>query len=421
MSTQLKSLLLLSTLLSVVAAPAVYATEETTDPYEDNLLPDWKGMRSKLSDAGVDVTVEYKADFWDVASGGIKTGRNFNDNLDVKFAIDGEKMFGIHGNKAMIYFVNNEGGRPNATRIGSLQGIDNIEVAKSTPKLYEAWVDQSFFADKLSILVGLHDLNSEFIETDSTANFIKPVMQIGPEFALSGQNGPSIFPNTALAVRAKFLPTEDTYIQGGVFDGVAGDPDHLYGNQFQFDGGALLIAEAGYIPKLEDGTNMTKFAVGAWSYTQKFDDMNSVDAFGNPLKKRSEGAYLLSSYQFYYDKTTGHSATVFFRPGIADGDTKPVDWAYEAGIVTHGWVPTRADSEIGLGFTQSHNSDKFIRAAVAAGGQAEHNEYGAELYYRDKLYHGISIQPDLQYVANPALNPQVSNSWILGTRLDINF
>lgn len=407
--------------LTALCASSAFATEEIKDPYEGNLLNNWGGQRGVLADAGVDVTVEYKADFWDVAEGGIKTGRNFDDNLDVKFALDGEKLFGIKGNKAMIYFINNDGSHPNLSRLGSLQGIDNIEVVKDTPKLYEAWMDQSFFDGKLSLLAGLRDLNAEFVETDSTANFIKPVMQIGPEFALSGRGGPSIFPTTSLAARVKLAPTEETYMQGGVFNAVAGDPDHPYGNHIETGGGALLIAEAGYVPAGQGDANLTKFALGAWEYTQKFDDQFAVDASGNPLKKRSDGAYALASYRFYHEQNSHRDMTAFFRPGIADGDTRPIDIAYEAGLVGHGWVAARPDSEIGLGVSQSHNADTYVRAMALVSTKIDRNEYGAELYYRDEVYHGVSLQPDVQYAANPATDARIDNSWIVGLRADVNF
>ena len=415
------TLLLVSTAMSVAAANA-YAAEEAKDPYEDNLLGDIGGQRSKLSDAGVDVTVEYKADLWSETSGGIKHGENYLDNLDLKFALDGEKLFGIKGNKALVYFINNNGSHPNASRVGSVQGIDNIEVGTDTFKLYEAWVDQSFFDDKLSVLVGLHDLNSEFDETDMTANFIKPVMQIGQTFAQSGENGPSIFPTTSLAGRVKISPTDTTYVSVAVFDGVPGDPQKPHGTHIDLRSrdGLLLISETGFTPKPAEGVDGTpnKFAVGAWTYTKKTDDLVDLDGSGNPVKNRMAGAYLLSSYQVYHNKETGHDIGVFLRGGIADGDTRQVDWDYEAGLVGNGWVPTRPDSEIGVGFAQAHNADKYVQSQS---GVADRNEYSMELYYRDKLYRGISVQPDLQYVVNPGTDTVTKNATIVGVRFDINF
>jgi len=414
---------LTSAILCALAANKVYAADGNKDPYADTLFGSWNGVRDNLSDAGIDVTAAYQADLWSNVSGGIKRGNNYLDNLDLQFALDGEKLFGLSGNKALIYFINNDGGHPNLHQVGSAQGMDNIEVVKDTPKLYEAWVDQSFMDNRLSILAGLHDLNTEFDSTDSTNNFIKPSFQIGPEFAQSGQNGPSIFPVTALAARIKVTPTDTSYVETAAFNGVAGDPSHQYGNHIKFDEGLLLIAETGYTPKTAEpsDTNPNKFAVGAWMYTKKSNDLVKLDSAGNPVKSHSDGVYALASYQWYRDKDSGRSITAFFRPGVADGDTKPIDWAYETGFVGNGWMPTRPDSEVGLGFTQSHNSDKYIRSVALTGNSVERSEYGLELYYRDKLYKGITVQPDLQYVINPDTNPHIDNATIMGIRVSINF
>ena len=98
-------------------------------------------MRGKLADMGVDVTVEYKADIWHTTSGGIGRGSNYLGSLDLKFALDNQKLLGIKGNRALIYFLNDHGGKPNANQVGSTQGIDNIEVSTNTTRLYEAWIE----------------------------------------------------------------------------------------------------------------------------------------------------------------------------------------------------------------------------------------------------------------------------------------
>jgi porin len=402
-----------------------YASEENKDPYADNLLGNWDGIRNKIADSGVDITVEYKADFWSNISGGIKRGNNYLDNLDVKFELDGEKLFGIKGNKSLVYFVNNNGGKPNANQVGSVEGIDNIETNTNTAKLYELWMEQSFLAGELALLVGLHDLNSEFMVNDMTGNFIHPTFQVNQELAQTGKNGPSVFPNISLAGRIKYTPTEETYAMAAVFDGVPGDLNRPHGTHVNLraSDGLLMIAEAGFTPKAtdQDDSQPNKFALGAWTYTKRFDDLVDVDGAGNPIKKRSEGAYLLSSYQFFHDKEAGHDLGAFFRAGIGDGNSGQVDWFYATGVVANGWVPTRPDGEIGLGFTHSHNGSKYVRSVIAASGTTDRNEYGIELYYRDKLYAGVSIQPELQYIINPGTNPEVDNATIGGIRFGINF
>lgn len=412
-----------STLLALLASTimnssaAALASEETADPYQGNLLGSMGGLRNNLSNHGIDLALEYKADFWSVASGGNDRGQNYLDNLDIVFDIDNEKLIGLNGNKARIYFLNNNGTEPNAKRVGSVQGIDNIEVGTQTFKLYEAWVEQSFFSDRLSVLLGLHDLNSEFDVTDLTANFIKPTMQIGQSFAQSGQNGPSIFPTTGLAGRIKLAPTEETYISAAVFEGIPGNPNKPNGTHINLsdDEGMLLIAEAGITPNTpkDAESRFNKFAIGGWSYTKHMDDLVDVDTNGDAMQRRMHGAYFLSSYQFYNEGSNTLGA--FFRGGIADGDTAQVDWDCELGVVANGWL--RANSEIGIGLSQSHNSDKYVQSAS---GPVDRNEYSYELYYRDEIIPGLSMQPDFQYVVNPGTDQATKNAAIFGMRIDLN-
>jgi porin len=413
------ALLLLTTTIMSLSAP-VLAAEDVKNPYADNLLGSWGGVRNSLSDAGVDVKVEYTGDVMSLVSGGKKRGSNYMDSVDLIFEIDGEKAFGIKNNKAMFWMFNNTGGKPNR-RVGSVEGINNLEVSTNTATVYEAWVEQGFFDNNLSVLVGLHDSNAEFAVTDMTNNFIKPTLQLGQSFAQGGQNGPSVFPVTSLAGRVTVTPTDETYISVGAFDGVPGNPNNPHGTHVDLRSkdGLLWVAEVGYTPKMPDGVEdkLNKFAVGAWTFTKKQDDLVDVDANGDPVKQKQAGAYFLSSYQIYRDQSA-RDIGVFLRGGIADGNTAQVNWEYVTGVVGHGWVPTRADGEIGFGFTQSHNSNTYQRSLTTAG---DSSEYGFELYYRDSIYKGVTVQPDIQYVVNPGSDKAVKNASIVGLRLGIKF
>lgn len=51
--------------------------------------------------------------------------------------------------------------------------------------------------------IGLYDLNSEFDALDDAGLFINSAFGVGTDIGLTGVNGPSIFPVTSLAVRAR--------------------------------------------------------------------------------------------------------------------------------------------------------------------------------------------------------------------------
>ena len=79
--------------------------------------------------------------------------------------------------------------------------MNNIEVAETRFKVYEAWIEQGFGDGRVSLRAGLYDLNSEFYTNDAAGALIAPPFGIGSELSATGPNGPSIFPSTALAVR----------------------------------------------------------------------------------------------------------------------------------------------------------------------------------------------------------------------------
>jgi len=399
---------------------SIRADDPAAPPYSDHITGDWSGHRTSLSNDGIDITVEYKADFMSNLSGGLKKREDFLDNLDIKFNLDGEKLFGIGGNKILIYFINNDGSRPNAGHVGSVQGVDNIEVTKHTFKLYEAWMEQSLNNDTFSILAGVHDLNSEFAVTDVTGNFLKPSFQLNQSFAQSGKNGPSVFPTPGLAARLKINPSANSYAMFAVFDGIPGDPTNQYGTHVDWKkkDGSLVVGEVGFTPIPKDEADSpNKIAFGVWKYTKKMPDLVDVNANGNPINKTQQGAYFLSSYRFYKDASS-RTLAGFFRAGKADGNSEQVDWDISVGAVANGWVSIRPNAEIGFGLSQAHNSKKWMKSS---GLGSKRNEYSYELYYRDNWTSAISLQPTLQYIVNPLSAPNIKNATSIGVRFDFVF
>lgn len=111
---------------------------------------------------------------------------------------------------------------------------------------------------------GLYDLNSEFDAIDTAGLFVNSSFGIGPDYSQSGQNGPSIFPTTSVALRLAYQVTEHYYLQAAVLDGVPGDPNNNKGTHIQFNrgDGLLYAAEFGY-HQGDDGH--AKLPYGKWA------------------------------------------------------------------------------------------------------------------------------------------------------------
>ncbi|MFZ2542473.1 MAG: carbohydrate porin [Gallionella sp.] len=382
--------------------------------YGDTLLGDWGGQRSAMSAKGYDWEVVYKLDLLrkiskpDVKNYGL-------DNLDIKLSLDGEKIAGIKGSSALLYILSNHGGKPALMGDRLPHGLDNIETPEgaNTIKLYQAWIQQTFLDDRLSVLAGLYDLNSEFYVTESSGIFIHPTFGIGAEMAGTGQNGPSVFPTASFALRAK-AETAGYYLQAVTLDGVPGDPNNHQGTHVQFNkgDGALNVIEGAVPLSAAENAHDNKLALGVWRYTTRFDDVDpSITE-----KRISHGYYAMVEKVLRYKPGSDEGIiNSFVRAGKTDGDTSQFDMAWSAGLVFSGLFAGRDQDQLGIAYAQERNGAKY--RAVPGNPQVVH-ESSLELTYRYQAMPGLVLQPIAQYLLNHSYDPTQDKSWWLGMRFE---
>lgn len=354
----------------------------------------------------------YTADIAGTVSGGLAKRGRVLDDLQVFGDLDLGKAVGWKGANAHFELLNNSGAMPNEDA-GTLQGVDNIEVTRQRARLFEAWVEQGF-GDKGSIRAGLYDLNSEFYSNDSAGMLLAPAFGIGSELAATGPNGPSIFPSTSLAVRARWTPNAHVYAQAAVLNanaGVLGDPG---GIRTSLDNGVLLIAEAGW-------TGRGKIAVGTWRYTDKQDDIRYLAPSGDPAPATAHGAYvLLERHLFGRGDDAVRKTTAFARLGVSDGDTTAFKGGWQAGMLVEHVFEGRPDSAFSIGVNQAVLSGKYRDNAIDAGLRLQRAESAIEVTYSDKIG-PVTIQPDLQYVDDPGADSGVGHALVAILRVGVEF
>jgi len=381
----------------------------------DTLTGDWGGIRTKLGGEGVILEVVLKADILSNLSGGIKRGTKYMDNWDVKLLADADKLWGWNNTTAFLQLISNHGGKLNETHVGSFMGVDNIEVNTNTTKLLHAWLERSFFDQKFSVLAGLYPVDSQFYVTDATGVFLHPTGGMAAEVAQTGVNGPSIFPTSSFGFRVMWQPTPKFYFQTALVDGVPGDPNNPHGTHVRFDrgDGTLAIAETGFRPAEE----ISKYAVGTWRYTPRFDDLVDTDASGDPVRRVNRGAYFLSEQTVFREKDdSSQGLALFFRYGVANGDVNVLDYSYSLGLRYKGLLPGRDEDEFGILLTRGHAGAKFRQAAATP---LETSETALEITYRAKVIGWLAIQPTLQRIVNPGFDPALGDAWIAGARFEI--
>jgi porin len=405
--------LLVSGLVSISAV----AGPDTAPDYNSTLTGDWGGTRSKMHDAGYDWEIVYKFDVLGQVSRPASKVYGL-DNLDIKLALDGGKIAGMDGSSALLYVLSNRGGKPVAQGDHSA-GLDNIETPEggNTTKLYQAWLQQNFLDDRLSVLAGLYDLNSEFYVTESSSIFIQPVYGIGAELAGTGQNGPSIFPTTSFGMRVK-MQAGGYYLQAAVLDGVPGDPNNPHGTHIQFNkgDGALDVVEGSIPLGAAENAHDNRLSLGIWQYTARFDDLVDVDAGGNLVKRRSHGGYAMLEKVLREPGSDRAGISGFVRAGKNDGDTAQFDMSWSTGLVFSGLLPGRDQDQFGIAWAQERNGEKW---RVYSGNPVVF-ERSIEMTWRYNATPAVVLQPTAQYLISHSNDPAQDRIWWLGMRVELS-
>lgn len=386
------------------------------------LTGDWNGLRTRLYDKGVDIEVEYFGDLFSFVSGGLDRRTDFTGLLELELHLDGDRLLGWQGSKFFIFGIGSHGNNF-LENVGSVHDVSSI-AAPDTFKFLELWYEQSFLEDQLSVLIGLYDLTGEFDNRPTAALFINGTFGTGQDLSETGKNGPSTFPATSLAARIKVNPTPSFYYMGAVLDGVSGDPTNpTNGTQIDLnsDEGFLIAHEIGYESSYEK-IWLNKAGIGAWIYTTDLDDLVRIDANGDSVKQSATyGVYAFVDGMIFQEEGSAFSGLYsFFRIGIAEENVNKIDLYLDGGLVYQGFFPNRPDDKIGLGISMDHFSEGFKQKQEQSQILIEETEVLLELTYQYNVGSGIFLQPDFQYVFNPAQLKGASNAASIGLRFMIN-
>lgn len=365
---------------------------------------------ARVADPAWTVSAEYTADVSGVVSGGVSRAGRYLDNLSVALDGDLEQAVGWRGARLHVSGLYNGGGEPNAL-VGTLQGVDNIEVGQQGARLFEAWIEQDL-GGSASLLAGLYDLNSEFYATEASGLLIAPPFGIGSELASTGPNGPAIFPSSSLAARLRVGDNDALYGQVAVVNADARTLGDHGGVDTSLDQGVLGIAEAGV-------GGPVRYALGVWRYDQRQDDIRDLTPDGDPAHSRAQGAYALAEGRIYGAAAPdGPQIDAFARLGLSDGDTTDFKGGWQAGLLMRQIFASRPEGQLSFGLHQGWLSDKARANFADAGLNPGRHEEGLELTYADTIGR-FGIQPDIQLIRNPGGLRDADNVVVVSLRVTV--
>ncbi len=441
---------------------------KSADNQEPNLLTgNWNGLRTTLANNGIWFNAIYSGEVISNLSGGVSHASNYRDLAELILLMNSDKIMSWQGSTLYFNVFGTHGNRAHDC-VGDIQGVSNI-AARNIWRLSEAWIQHKFMDDRVSVLAGFYDINTEFDVLDKASQFVHSSHGMGAGFAQSGTNGPSTFPCTGLAFRLKTRISDLVTFQSAIIDG---SPEKKPTFTLSREKGALISSElifsregtqyTKHIPKRryfsrqprrfgtfsknvrhwkrgggrnkksirnhikkkrnvnnQINSQYEKIGVGAWYYTTGIDVVseNWNREFG------SWGAYFLFERSFDLKRSDLHGEiSYFFRAGISDKKTNRIDRYLGGGIVISELVSIIKNDQIGVAVAAAHNSSTYKQAILEQQSCGLDDwEIAFELSYHVELKDWLSIQPDFQYIINPGFKPNLSDVIIAGLRTEICF
>ena len=370
----------------------------------------------------------------DVA-GGARRGATYAGAAAAQITVALRRIVGWSGLELFVFVLDTHGGAP-SDRVGDVQGVSNLQ-APERLRLEELWLQQNVFGNRLSVLAGRYDLNSEFYRLQSAGLFVNSSFGIGPELAQSGAAGPSIFPNTSVGARVALKPSPNVVLRVAVLDGVPVDRAHGIARLFAPGDGALLVGEAAILERPDSGdashnprfrvgrgvarSYTGKIAIGAWYYTARFPDLADTLSTGEAVQHRgSRGAYVIADRIFWSAKNGGPaSLSAFAQLGLGDSRVNRIGGYAGGGFTFTAPMARRPRDELGLAIASARTGSHYERLQIASGAGAS-SETTVELTYLAPFGSWLAVQPDLQYVRHPGNAPRARYALVPGLRVALS-
>lgn len=365
----------------------------------------------------------YTGEAWRVSEGGIETGSRYIDKFELAIEVNGEKALNIPGLRLFANLMQAGGDGPSADLAGDAQGVSGNE-AEDAPRVRELWLEQHFGAsNRHGTLLGLYDASSEFDVTPSAQLFTGAAQGTGTDLAQSGENDPSVFPASGLALRYSWQLGNAWLLQAAAIDGVPGDPEHpdRLSVDLSSDDGVLWLVELAHA-----STRLHKLALGYWEYSASFERLGALDASGQPRSgDGNRGAYALADIALIdhagrYGEHSEPRLSAYVRAGVAEEQFNRFEHYVGAGLVWRGLLP-QGDDEIGIALAHARNGDDWRREAAAQGVPTGRDETSIELTWRVPVGEYLALQPVLQYIVDPDTNPLLDDAVVFGLRFELSF
>lgn len=289
-------------------------------------------------------------------------------SLDVMMPVDGKAAFGLDGISGLVRLKHHLQAF-GETYDDEAQIYSNID-APSRTTLYEAWLQKSFFSERIRLKAGKMDANTEFAADSTAADFLNSSMGFSP---------------TILS-----FPTYPEPKAGiNIFLGRPGAAYLLGGGVFRAAEGTMWILEPTRNWNLGPNEAGGRASVGYWRLGGKTGLLDGGDSRG------TNGFYSLLEQSVWRSPTTAaRSLSGFIQFGWADGRSSRITEHVGGGVVVRGPWSVGSHDSAGAAAT-------WVRFSRVWEDSEPGGELTLELYYKLAFNQHFALVPDFQYIHIP--------------------
>ena len=400
-------LLLLAVLGAENAAPE---EAKPTEPapgywYAFHLTGEWGGARTWLEEHGVSFDIIYAAEVFANASqaeGGDNSA--LSGHLDLAITLETEGLGLWPGGTFYAVGQTNHGLGINQ-RVGSSTEISNIE-APPYVQLGEFFFEQSLFKELITIRLGKQDANREFGTPRFGGNFINNNFGLIPSTPF-----PS-YPTNGLGAALIVNPLEWLFFRAMLIEGKPQVGSFGFDTAFVPDAGHFFIASVA--AKHTFGANDKNTGTSSAGFFRQQGPIAEVGDVPMPRTFESNSGFFVQHDERLYvqpeDKDDVRCFTWISRVGWSQPDRTLISFFVGSSLAYHG-LGARSDDTVGIGFGY------FTVQQQRNGTPGPGSEFFVELFYKWRLTHFISLQPDLQYYRTPGGDGR--DALLVGVRLKL--
>lgn len=399
----------------------------------DYATGNWGGLRDRLEADGVHLFGFYSNDPAGNITGGKRRGATYVDDWYFGATLDLEKLVGWTGGKFTLSGINRDGQSLTTSYVGSQFDVQQCYGGQNV-FLYGVFLEQQLLKDKVILKVGRFSSSDDFNAS--------PLYGYSMNNAFNGDirnvlfdTQFSAYPYSTWAASLRVNPTRETYAQLGFFQ----NSDQLFNsrlNGLHWDiadsDGVFTIGQIGWTPQFwkqpvssPDGKSAPEMkgypghywiggSISTWEYPQ----------FGTSVKATDSYGFYVHADQMVTQEQPGsdQGLTVWTAGGLyPQQNISIMPWQVNVGLNYKGLFPGRDNDHTMLHVAYGQFSSDYADTVEAAGNGRPQYEMVVETGHRFALTKFAYIQPDIQWIINPAGAHRIQNALVLGAQIGVIF